>query len=135
MASTLLRTALTANAVFSFTSGCALALFGSAVASLILAQGRDGSWLLRGVGVGLIGFAILLGGLARDRGLSTKQVSPIIFSDFAWVLLSVALIVLAPGALTTTGREIVTAIAAIVAILGSLQWYGLRRMTPPKDAP
>ena len=129
MAGTLLRMALTTNAIFSFASGCVLALFGSGIASLVLARGWDGSWLLRGIGVGLIGFAILLVLLARDRSVTAKQVSPIIFSDLVWVVLSVALVVLVPGALTAAGRVIVSAIAAIVAILGSLQWYGLRRTT------
>ena len=84
MANTLLRAALTANATFSLASGCALAVFGSAIASLIFprSNGWDISWLLRGVGVGLIGYAILLVALARDRGVSAKRVSTIILSDF-----------------------------------------------------
>jgi hypothetical protein len=128
MGNALLRATLTANAAFSLTSGCVLAVFGADAAALILAQpnGWGGAWALRGLGAGLIAFAILLGLLARDRDVGLAKVAPIVISDFVWVALSAAALALTQGVLTEAGRLIVGLIGAIVALLASLQWYGGR---------
>jgi hypothetical protein len=128
MGNALLRATLTVNAAFSLTCGCFLAAFGAEAAALILAHpnGGGGAWALRGLGVGLIALAILLGFLARDRDVGLAKVAPIVISDFVWVALSAAALALTQGVLTEAGRLIVGLIGAIVALLASLQWYGGR---------
>jgi hypothetical protein len=78
-----------------------------------------------------MGFAVLLARMALDGGVNLKRVAPIVVSDLAWVLLSAALVVLAPGVLTGPGRLVVAVIAAVVGLMGVLQWCGGRLSPGP----
>ncbi len=121
----ILRIALLGNAGFSTLSGLVLTL----------SPERVGGWLgwvqeicLQAIGVGLLGFAMVLGLVAcrpKPRGWQALLLS---LADFGWVLLSVAAVIAFPSAFSTEGTWLVLGVATVVACFGTLQIRGVDRL-------
>lgn len=116
------RTALRANAAFSGLSGVALVVASGPIASML---GVESSWILVGVGVGLVGYAAQLLVTARRDPVDPGEVKLAIGADLAWVAGSMALV--AWGPLAPTGEAVVVAVAAVVLGFALLQAHGIRR--------
>jgi len=115
-----LRMALAANLVFSSACGLALIFGGGAVAAWL---GTIPAWFMMALGVGLLGFAGLLGFvLARLRVGWALLISVL---DILWVLATLPL-TLIPGLLTPEGKVAVVVVAACVALFAFLQLRGIR---------
>lgn len=124
--SSLLVRSLVSNAAFSGLSGLALLLGAGPLGSW---TGVSEIWLLRAIGVGLVGFCAALILLARSEPPDRRLVLAATGADFAWVLGSAALLVGFPDLLTTAGKSAVGIVAALVAAFGVAQVVGLRRLT------
>jgi len=110
-AATRLRNALRMNTGFSLLTGL-IALIASGAISDVL--GVEQIWLVRLLGVGLVGFAAFVLWVASTRTTTLTPVSRMIsFADFGWVAGTVALI--AAGGLSTS-RAIVTGLIAFVVL-------------------
>lgn len=120
----LLRRALRLNAWFSTVSGLTLAAGSYLIGPRI---GVEPSWLVLLVGIGLLPFAYDLFANASKSNVNLGKVKVAIAGDIAWVVGSIAVIVVDPTGLTTAGVVTIGVVAAIVADFGVLQWLGLRR--------
>lgn len=115
-----LRVALAANLVFSSACGLALIFGGGDVAAWL---GTIPAWFMIALGVGLLGFAGLLGFvLARLRVGWALLISVL---DILWVLATLPL-TLIPGLLSSEGKVVVVVVAACVALVAFLQLRGIR---------
>ncbi|WP_227287206.1 SRPBCC family protein [Boseongicola sp. H5] len=115
-----LRTALTANLVFSTLCGVALIVSGREIG---VAMGALPGWFMTVLGVGLLGFGALIAFvLARLRIGWALIISGL---DLLWVASTLPLLAV-PGLLTADGRLIVLLVAAVVAVLGFFQMRGIR---------
>jgi hypothetical protein len=120
-----LRRVLVADAAISGTTGLLLFAAASPLASLLGLP----EVLLRYAGLSLIPFAAAVLYLARSQEPSRGAVWSIIALNVLWAADSVLLLMtnwVSPGAL---GYAFVIAQALIVALLGELQYVGLRRTT------
>lgn len=117
-----IRTAFRANAAFSLVTGTVgLAAGGWVVDQLGLGEGLH--ILVRLIGAGLLGFAVLLLWEARQPAQRLVPTAlQISVADFAWVLGTVALIV--AGVFSTRGAIIAGLIAVVVDAFASLQLWG-----------
>ena len=123
--SPLLFRALLANGVFSTVSGLLLAVLAGPIAELI---GLQQVTLLRVIGVGLIGFGaslMLHVRRSRIRGAEAVVISAL---DLGWVLVSVALVVFAPGLFSTQGIVAILAVAAVVFAFFEMQAVALWKL-------
>lgn len=115
-----LERALTANAAFSGITGlAALALAGRLAESL-----GPPVWSLRGLGAGLMLFAVLVAREARVPGRPGTRL--IIAADLAWVVAATVVITVAPGWLTRNGRATLAAVTLVVGTVAVGQWRGLQ---------
>jgi hypothetical protein len=122
---TLLRTALGANAIFSGVSGIVLALGAAWIGDL---TGIPVPALVV-VGVGLVGYALLLRRFATRTVLRPDEARTAIAGDVAWVIGSVGLLLLGRSLFTTTGLVIlVVVVALVVADFAIAQTIELRRI-------
>lgn len=119
----LLRNAMRSNALFSTVSGLTLVLAAERLSSLI---GVPSKWILIGIGLALIGFAIGLFLNARKGQLNIAEAGVAVALDFAWVAGSAVL--LSASVLTPSGDALVTAVGAVVLLLAVLQLLGLQRI-------
>lgn len=119
----LLASAVSVNGIFSAASGVVLIAGAPMLRSPI---GADG-WLLATVGVGLVGFAVLLVWLlAAPRRLAVGAGS-VLVADVAWVLGAVVLLAGFPGLLAPAGRVGLAVVSGVVAAIAVAQAVGLRR--------
>jgi hypothetical protein len=117
-----LRTALTANAVFSLGSAAVLVAAPGGVSQL---TGLGPALLLQIIGVGLALFAVdLLHQATRPRLLTWRALYASL-ADFSWVVGSVVLVIFFPALLTPLGIALVLAIAAVVLSFGIWQVLGI----------
>jgi hypothetical protein len=124
----LLRTTLMANVVFSELSGAAMLLFGGTLAGFLApGLGEAGPWLVRGLGAGLMVFALLVWLVARAGTPAVGHVHLIIVADIVWVVASVGALAFASHALSGDGIAVVAASAAVVAAITILEHLGLVR--------
>ncbi len=119
----LLRSALGANALFSSTTGLAMAAFPDAIGSLI---GLESTFLLTIVGLGLIVYSVYLLVLARG-GMLTVLSLIATFGDLAWTMGTSVLFVVAPSVFSITGWAIASLVAIIVFLFAVLQLVGIRQ--------
>lgn len=121
---TVLRRALSANAVFSGVCGALCVLAAASIAQLTGIPQAE----VFALGVNLEVFCALLIFLATRRDLSTGWVkglvTAVIAMDVLWVVGSLA-VLLAASPLTTAGKWIVFAVAAVVAEIAYFQLRGL----------
>lgn len=119
----LLRKALSGNALFSVSSAL---LFWFSAPQVALALGLTNPIWVRGLALGLLGFALLIGYMLRHKSIPQRWVKWIIGSDLAWVLGSILLLwtkVLTPTAVGWWG---VVGVAMVVALFAGLQVLGLK---------
>lgn len=125
-----LRLALSFNLAFSTFCGLAVLLTGSTTVGAAL--GPFPGWLMSGLGIGLLGFAALIGfALWRLRVALALLISGL---DVLWVF-STLLMTLVPGLLTSEGQVAVIGVAAVVALACILQLAGIRAMLRDPDGP
>lgn len=124
----LLRWALGANAGFSGLSGLVLLLAAGPVGEWL---GVTEPWILRGIGGGLVAYAVWLAALTREETPRRSLVVTASLADFAWVAGSVLLLVAGPQLLTPPGRWAVAIVAVVVADFGVVQLLGLWREARP----
>ena len=112
-----LKKVLLTNAGFSALSGLVLILGASALSGLF---GEAHPWIFRGIGIGLLLFAGDM--LANCCKLPVSRAKALYFSysDFVWVLGSIALLVATP--LSTVAVAIVAGVALIVLVFGVAQF-------------
>ena len=115
---------LRANAAFSAVTGV--------VATIDAGQVADGlgigqAWLVRAVGVGLLGFAMMLTVTARQSPAVLRRVTPVIsVADFGWVLGTA--VVIGFGWLSDGGSLVMALVAVVVLVLGVAQLRSARAM-------
>ncbi len=126
------RLFLKLNAQFSALNGLALLLAAGWLAPVLFSDPVDWAALaLRGLGVGLMGFAALVYARSKNSIVSRAAVNEIAFLDAAWVVGSVVLIAFASGILTTAGTVIVTVVAMAVAFFAITQFASATKIKKP----
>ena len=129
--SELLFHTLAGNAAFSGVSGVIMILFAQPIAAVI---GAPAPWWLRLLGAGLVAFSAQLFMYVRKRSIPRSAAITIAGLDLCWVVASVALLLIYPGLLTSTGIIAVSATAVVVLVFFELQGYALwkSRSTAPR---
>ena len=119
-----LRRLLRANAVFSAVTGLVATIDAGQVADgLGIGQG----WLVRAMGVGLLGFALMLTVAARQSPAMLRRVTPVISAaDFGWVLGTA--MVIGFGWLSDEGSLAMALVAVVVLVFGVAQLRSARAM-------
>lgn len=117
-----LRRALFVNASFSGLFGLALVPAREPLAAWFGLPRPD---LLAGTGALLLAFAAHLF-WARSRRIHLLEALHFAISDGVWVAATGALLVAAPETLSTPGRAVVLAVAAVVGVLAREQLRGMR---------
>ena len=118
----LMRTALAINALFSGATGTVAATRADHLSTRLGVE----AWMLVGLGIGLIGFAV---GVALIAGSgSPRRAIGVVVADIAWVAVALPIAITGPGSITGTGRGALAIVTAIVAGLAASQWVGVRRV-------
>ena len=120
----LLRRTLAANAIFSAASGLAMIVLSGPLDRFM---GLGLSWLLIVVGVGLLGFAVLMGLNLRRPQLNRAEAWLTVASDVSWVAASAIILIGFPDLLSTGGKWLVGLVAVAVADFALFQYLGLRQ--------
>jgi len=115
----------TLDALGSAALGILLAVFAGPLADLF--GPALPSTVLLVVGIGLLPWAAFNLSIARAERYPRGAVILNVVGDSAWVIASVALVILAPGALTMLGILAVTAVGLFVLAVGITKSAGLRR--------
>lgn len=118
----LLKMALSGNAAFSGVSGLLLLFATDWVGSIL---GNVPELLLWIIGGGLLLFATDLVYRVRTS-MTVGRVLYFIVNDLLWVLGSIALIIVRPDALSSTGLWVVAGVACVVAVFSLAQGLGLK---------
>ncbi len=130
--STAARTFLKLNSQFSALNGVALLIAAGLIAPILIANPVDWAALgLRGLGLGLLGFALVLFMLSKNKFVSRSAVNEIVLLDALWVLGSVVLIAFFGDILTTNGVIVVTVIAMVVALFAIAQFAAAAKIEKP----
>ncbi len=120
----LLRRALVANAVFSAVAGLGMIVFSGPLDRFM---GLGLPWLLIAVGLGVVGFAVLIGLNLRRAQLNRTEAWLTVASDITWVAASAMIVFAFPDLLNTGGKVLVGLVALAVADFALFQFLGLRR--------
>ncbi len=120
-----LKKVLLTNAGFSALSGLVLILAAAAVSGLF---GNAHPWIFRGIGIGLLLFAGDMLATCRSLRVSRAKALYFSYSDFGWVLGSIALLIAAP--LSALAVAIVAGVALIVLDLGVAQFRYVQSGSP-----
>ncbi|MCH8111715.1 MAG: hypothetical protein IH905_07145 [Proteobacteria bacterium] len=120
----LMRRTLAVNAIFSGLSGAAMIVLSGPLDRFM---GLGLSWLLIVIGVGLLGFAVLIGLNLRRPQLNRAEAWLTVASDVAWVAGSAIIVFGFPDLLSTGGKWLVGLIAVAVGDFALFQYLGLRR--------
>ncbi len=126
------RIFLKLNSQFSALNGIVLLLGAGLVAPLIFAN--PAAWApmgLRGLGVGLFGFAALVFALSKNKFVTRRAVNEIVLLDVLWVVASVVLIAFMGDLFTRNGIVLVTLVAMVVAFFAITQFASAAKITPP----
>ncbi len=122
-ASTFLRRALLADAVFSGVSAVGLTFDAGMFAPLLNLPEA----LLRETGLFLIVYTALVGWLASRSALPKTLVVLVVIGNAAWTVASIALLFSGAVAPNALGEIVVVAQAIATGVLAELQYVGLRR--------
>lgn len=126
------RTFLKMNGLFSTLTALPLLLAAGMVAPLLFADPAEWAAMgLRGLGLGLIGFAGLLFALSKYKYVSRVIVNDIVVLDALWVIGSIVLVVFFGRILTTDGVTVVVAVAVVVAVFATSQAIAAARIETP----
>ena len=119
-----LRTILSANAIFSSTSGIIMTLSASSLARFM---GIINATQVLIVGINLLVFAGFLLWLAKRPSPPKALVWSVVVGDLLWVLLSGIGLAMVPHQLSRAGEFLILLVAAIVAGFAMAQIYFLTR--------
>lgn len=126
------RRFLKMNGVFSLLTAFPLLIAAGLVGQVLFANPVDWAAMgLRGLGIGLIGFAGLVYALSTYKFVSRATVNEIVVLDALWVLGSVILILVFGHVLTSTGIIIVGAVAVVVAFFATAQFVSATQIQKP----
>lgn len=120
------RRALAANAVFSLSTGAALMLFASYLASRL---GVHPAWALQALGGALIPFGLGVAFVATKKTLQASWVAAISLMDAGWVVGTLILALFWPGVMNQVGWTAAVVVALFVDAFCIAQLVGLRRLT------
>ena len=123
--SSLLRRTLQANMLFSALSGTLFIADARPIGQLV---GIDIPWLYAVIGVGLLGYAVMLYSAARAEPINPQAAMAFVVMDALWVVGSVVLIEVAWPQLTTAGVWAIAIVADIVAVFAVAQFVGARQL-------
>ncbi|WFU43859.1 hypothetical protein QA640_16275 [Bradyrhizobium sp. CB82] len=124
-ASTFLRRALLADAIFSGISAVGLT-FGAGVFATLFNLPEA---LLRETGLFLIAYAALVGWLASRSSVPRALVILVVVGNAAWTVASIALLFSGAVSPNLAGELMVVAQAIATGVFAELQYVGLRRST------
>lgn len=116
----LLKTSLLANAIFSALSGLSFIILSRQATTFL---GWSSPWLIIVIGIGLLGFSVVVARAAFT--LNTETIKHIIIMDILWVVTS-AILLLTPW-ISLASKWVVADLALIVAIFVFLQSLGLQK--------
>ncbi|GLR90724.1 hypothetical protein [Bradyrhizobium iriomotense] len=122
-ASTFLRRALLADAIFSGVSAVGLTFGAGVFASLFNLPEA----LLRETGLFLIAYAALVGWLASRSSVPKALVILVVVGNAAWTVASIALLFSGAVSPNLAGELMVVAQAIATGVFAELQYVGLRR--------
>ena len=122
-ASTFLRRALLADAIFSGAAALGLTLGAGAFATLFHLPEA----LLRETGLFLIAYTALVGWLASRAAVPKPLVLLVVIGNAAWTVGSVALLLSGAVSPTLMGEVMVVAQAIATGVFAELQYVGLRK--------
>ncbi|MBB4366921.1 hypothetical protein GGD65_007995 [Bradyrhizobium sp. CIR18] len=122
-ASTFLRRALLADAIFSGVAALGFAFGASAFAALFNLP----EVLLRETGLFLIAYAALVGWLASRASVAKALVLLVVIGNAAWTVGSIALLLSSAVSPNLAGALMVVAQAIATGVFAELQYVGLRR--------
>ena len=122
-ASTFLRRALLADAVFSGVAALGFTFGAGAFASLFSLPEA----LLRETGLFLIAYAALVGWLAARASVSRALVLLVVIGNAAWTVGSIALLLSGAVSPNLAGELMVVAQAIATGVFAELQYVGLRK--------
>lgn len=119
-----LRTTLRANAVFSVGSGLVAILAAGAITDWL---GVDLAWLVRLIGLGLVGYGGLLVAAARTRPATLCTLGLLAtLADVGWVVGTI--VIVASGAVDPSGAWLLGAVALVVLAFAVEQLVARRRL-------
>jgi len=119
----LLKNALTGNAVFSVVSGAAILLANRWLVGFL---GLPDKVSLTILGVSLVVYAVLLWLNARRPKIKVTDAWVAVIMDAVWVVGSYVLIVVIP--FSAGGKWAIALVAELVMAFAILQWLGIRRI-------
>ncbi len=122
MSQSLFRWAATVNAVFSASTGIAMAFTPVGVSQWL---GHPYPLAIRLVGIGLLGFAVFLFALSMQHRRSLVLPLLVCIADLGWVVGTVVLALAWPDALSATGWVAAATVGLIVALFAVVQYAGL----------
>lgn len=125
---TLARLALTANAVFSATTGVVLLAAPGLVASALFVRGEAFEVALRGLGLGLVSFALAVGVLAARLRPRPALIVVTSAADLAWSLATPIALVWFGDAVRPVGLMVFVVIGVVVFVFAVAQLLGVRAM-------
>lgn len=119
----LLKTTLTANAVFSAFSGMLLAVFPDRFTQLFEIEN---ALVFRVIGVILLLFAGFV--FSQTKKYDNKLVKFIISQDILWVVGSALLVLLQPFGISVTGNYMIAGVAVVILLFAIGQMQGLKKL-------
>ncbi len=122
-ASTLLRRALLADAIFSGVAALGFTFGGGAFATLFNLPEA----LLRETGLFLIAYAALVGWLAAHAAVPKSLVLLVVVGNAAWTVGSIALLLSGAVSPNIAGELMVIAQAIATGVFAELQFVGMRK--------
>ena len=117
----LLQRTLLANASFCLLCGLGLVFFTNAITTFAISLP---TWLLLGVGLGLIAFAVDVYWLSQHLDRAKNRVFAVFWGDVAWVVMTPIVLILFATHFSALGQWLMIEIAVIVAIFAWLEWRG-----------
>lgn len=130
--SSFVRVVLGLKAASSLAAGILLLLVPDSVSQILFAD--PGGWkaaVPRGLGLGLVIFALALAALSANPSLRKGAVIAVSLADLGWLLGSALLVLGFGGLLMPKGAVIVVVVAAVVALFATGQLLAVRGMVTP----
>jgi len=116
--------ALKLNSIFSGFSALCMFIAGNWLAMQFALNSAIPVYVVAG---GLIVFAIQLANIVRTKTIRTWEIISIIIGDIAWVVVSIALLVIYYRTITLTGLVLADFVAVVVLIFAVMQIRGLNQ--------
>ncbi len=120
------------NSQFSALNGTALMLAPALIAPILFSNPIEWAALgLRGLGFGLLCFALFLYLLSKNKFVSRSMVNEVVVLDALWVVGSVVLVAFFASLFTTHGIIVVSVVALVVAFLAVAQFAAAAKIQNP----